>query len=74
MVIDDLDIERIAAFETEAHAPLVIDTDAPLASTGVLQGLQLIRRGQAQVFDSRRNVQLRKPHSGASPNGCGKTA
>ena len=30
MVIDDLDIERIAILEMEAHAPLVVDANAPL--------------------------------------------
>jgi len=30
MVIDDLNVKCIAAFKTEAHAPLVIDADAPL--------------------------------------------
>jgi hypothetical protein len=36
VVIDDLDVEGIAASESEADAPLVIDPDTPLSFPVVL--------------------------------------
>ena len=62
MVINDLDIERIAVHETKAQAPLIVDTDAPISHSIMLQCLQFVRRRDAQIFDSDRRVQLRQPN------------
>ena len=39
MIVHDLNIERIAIFKAKAHAPLVVDTNAPLTFTVMGQGL-----------------------------------
>jgi hypothetical protein len=40
MIIDDLNIIGMAAFEVKAHAPLIVDADAPLPDSVTLQLLQ----------------------------------
>ena len=57
-----LDIEGIAVHETKAQTPLIVDTDAPISHSIMLQWLQSVRRRDAQIFDSDRTVQLRQPH------------
>lgn len=49
MVIDDLDVIRIAAFPDKADAPLLIDSDAVLPFTVMMQRLQIVGRGDAHV-------------------------
>ncbi len=50
MIIDDLNIESIAVFETETQLPLIIDPDAPLPATIMLQGFQPVRGRLASAY------------------------
>lgn len=58
MVIDDLDIERVAILPFEADAPLLIDADAVLASAVALECLELIRWGDHQIAQIRSAVEV----------------
>jgi len=58
VVIDDFDLKGMAAFKTEAHAPLVIDADTSLTCTLALQGFKAIGWWILQVFGSRGVVQM----------------
>src|SRR5580658_9852841 len=40
MIIDDLDLVRVAVFPPEANTPLIVDPDRVLAPPASLQGLQ----------------------------------
>src|SRR3546814_1526713 len=40
VIVDDLDIERVAGLESEAQPPLVVDPDAPLANPVARQCLE----------------------------------
>jgi hypothetical protein len=58
VVVDDLDIEGVAAFETKAQSPLLVDADAPLAGSIAFQGFEAIGRRLAQVSDSGGEMQV----------------
>jgi hypothetical protein len=45
MVINDFHVKCLAVFEAEAHPPLIVDTDAPLAGTISAQLLQPVGAG-----------------------------
>ena len=49
VVVDDLDVEGIGGTPDEADAPLIVDADAALASTIVLERLEAIAGRYAQV-------------------------
>jgi hypothetical protein len=74
VVVNNLDVERIASLEAEAYAPSVINADAPLAGAIMLQGFQSVRRRQAQVFNPSCGIQLRKAYHRSSLNGRRKAA
>ena len=57
MVVDDLDLEGVAAAPDEADAPLAIDSDAVLSRPISLQLLESIGRRDPQVFDSLGSVE-----------------
>jgi hypothetical protein len=61
VVIDDLDVEGIAVLETEAHAPLVVDADAPLAGAIAFEGFEMIGKWLAQVLRTRGVIQVTQP-------------
>jgi len=58
VVVDDLDIEWVAAFEAEAQPPLVVDAHAPLSATIAAQSLQMIGSWLMQIFSARGDVQV----------------
>ncbi|MEI6315802.1 MAG: hypothetical protein WCO89_13095, partial [Syntrophus sp. (in: bacteria)] len=65
MIINDLNVIGMAAFEVEAHAPLIVDTDAPLPDSVTLQLLQpVIGRNTkiSQVFRSVEHGQFAQGH------------
>ena len=51
MVVNNLDLIRIAVSPAEANAPLIIDTDTVLARSVPLELLQAIARGDSQVLE-----------------------
>lgn len=52
MVIDNLDVERVARIEAEADAKLVVDPNAMLTDTISLESLQLIVRRNTQIVQT----------------------
>ena len=57
MVIDDLNLMRVARTPTKADPPLSVDADAVLPGSIALQLFQSVRRGYAQVIKRRRGVE-----------------
>jgi len=51
MIVHDLDVVGVAAAPCEADPPLIVDTDAVLASTGASQRLQSVARRRAQNLE-----------------------
>ena len=74
VVIENLNIERIAFIESETDSPLRVNANAPLPFPIALQSLQHVRRGQAQILDASRGVQLCKAHRRTHSNLRRKTA
>ena len=60
VVVDDLDLRRLARGETEADAPLIVDADAELAAPIALEGLELVVRWDPEEFQLARRVDLLK--------------
>ena len=60
MIVHNLHIESSAFLETEADAPLVVNSYAPLTFPVALQCLQPVIRWNSKVFDAPRNVKLGK--------------
>lgn len=58
MIVDDLDIERIATLEAEAHAPWVVEAHAALAGTVAVHLLQPVVGRSTHVFHARGQVRL----------------
>lgn len=65
MVIDNLGIEHVAILPSEADAPLLVDADAVLARAVALEYLELIRRGNHQIAQIRRESLYVRPRPGA---------
>jgi hypothetical protein len=57
VVIDDLDVVRVAIDPAETQAELLVDADAVLANTVAMQGLQPVAGRDAQVFEPHGRVQ-----------------
>ena len=55
MIVNDLDLERVAIRPREADPPSIVDSNAVLAYPVPRQGLQTVpwRGGQVAQFDSR---------------------
>ena len=68
MVIDNFDILGVTFLKTKADTPLPVDPDAPLSLSVPLQGFQIVRSRNAQVFDSRCRIDLSQSVTGASLN------
>lgn len=51
MIVDDLHFVRVAALPAEAHAPLVVDTNAILPCPVPPQFLQAIARRHAKILE-----------------------
>jgi hypothetical protein len=64
VVIDDLDIEGIAALVPETHSPLIVDTQAPAPLAIALQRFQPIARWHTQIGDADRGVYRYQPFQG----------
>jgi L-alanine-DL-glutamate epimerase-like enolase superfamily enzyme len=58
VVVDDLDIVRIASLPYEADAPLVVDANAVLAPAVALERLQMIAWRGLQVLEDPSAVQI----------------
>lgn len=58
MVVDDLDIESVAAFKTKTHPPLFVDTNTPLACPITFQGFEAIGGRLAQILDPIGKMQM----------------
>lgn len=56
MVINDLDVIRITAFPYEAYPPLLIDPDAVLPFSVMMQSLKVVRRRNTQSLKNARGV------------------
>ena len=68
MVIDNLHIEGVTAFESKTYAPLIIDSNAPLPFAIMLQWLQAIREREAQIVQRRGRIELDKSHRRPFPD------
>ena len=68
MVIDDLNIKRVAFHEAKADAPLAVDSDTPSALAITLKSLQTVRRRRLEVINVRSRIELCKPHHRSSAN------
>lgn len=68
VVVDDRDVEGVTISEPEADSPLVVDSDAPLASAFAFQCFEVVRRRLLQVVDLVRCVELREAHRCPDPN------
>jgi hypothetical protein len=60
MIIRDLDVKSIAIFPCETNPKLIINSDAELALTICLQGLQAVAGRNSQVVQSSCRVQQKK--------------
>jgi hypothetical protein len=56
MVINNLDVIRIIAFPYEAYTPLLIDPDAVLPFSVMMQSLKVVRRRNAQSLKKAHGV------------------
>jgi hypothetical protein len=57
VVINDLDLVSISLLPNKANSELIIDTDAKLAVTVLLQSFQPVPRGALQVLERICSVQ-----------------
>ncbi len=57
MVVDDLNVVRVARAPDETDSPLSVDANAVLTSPITLEFLQAIRRWDSQVIKVNRSVQ-----------------
>ena len=62
MIVHKFDLVRVAILETEAEAPLVVDSDAHLPGSVAFQCFQPIARRNVQKPEISRGVQLLKLH------------
>ena len=74
MVINDFNVVGIAAFETKANPPPIIDADTPLPDAIARQRLQSVGRRQPQILNPRGRMQLHQPHNCAPENLRGQAA
>src|SRR5580698_3978561 len=56
VVVDDLDVKRVAILEEKTHAPLVVDANAVLPLPVALERFEPVVRRDAQVVEIRRTV------------------
>ena len=56
MVVDDLDVMRVAGPPSKTDSPLSVDADAVLSSTITFQLLESVRRRNAEVVECRRRI------------------
>ena len=73
MVIRDFYIKRIAVYETEADAPLIIDRDGVLSSPLSLQSMKMVAWGHFKVSDGRREIEILQFAQGSGPHVGRKT-
>ena len=57
MVVDDLNVVRVARAPNETDSPLPVDANAVLTNPTTLEFLQAIRRWDSQVIEISRSVQ-----------------
>ena len=57
MVIDDLDVIGVAVLEAETQTPLVVYPNTPLPTPVSPEGLQSVRRRDAQVINAAGDVE-----------------
>ena len=57
VVVDDLDVMRVAGPPSKTDSPLSVDADAVLSSTITFQLLESVRWWNAEVVECRRRVQ-----------------
>ena len=57
MVVDDLDVMRVAGPPSKTDSPLSVDANAVLSSTITFQLLESVRRRNAEVVECRRRIQ-----------------
>jgi hypothetical protein len=74
MIVDYLDIMRLAVGPTKADAPLIVDPNAPLAHTIPSQRLQMIAGWIAQVLQGQRSIDLPQLPQSALLDIAGKLA
>ncbi len=60
MIIDDLDLVRAAALESEADPPRPVDRDRPLALAGALSRMQADTLRRANVIEPGGRIQDRQ--------------
>jgi hypothetical protein len=56
VVVDDLDVVRIAGPPSETDPPLPVDTDAVLTGAIAVEFLEAIRRRNLEIMERRRSV------------------
>jgi len=77
MVINDLDIQRVAILKSKADAPLIVDANAPLTFSVSPQCFQPVPRRRAKVFKRRcvvDHLQLSLGNSGKCSESGGAAA
>ena len=60
MIIDDLDLVRVAALESEADPPRPVDRDCPLALAGACSRMQADALQRADVIEPGGRIQDRQ--------------
>jgi hypothetical protein len=57
VVIHNLNVERVASFESEAHSPLIIDSNAPTPFPVALQSFQPVPGRASQISNGLRGIE-----------------
>jgi len=57
MVIHNLNVERVASFESEAHSPLIIDSNAPTPFPVALQSFQPVPGRASRISNGLRGIE-----------------
>jgi hypothetical protein len=62
MVINYLNLKCIAILKAKAYSPSVIDAEAELPKTIMLENFKMVRRRQSQILNASGRVKLYQPH------------
>jgi hypothetical protein len=57
MIVDDLDVVRVCSEPAEADSPLIVDSDAVLASSVTGEFFKAIRRRDAEINEAGRGIE-----------------
>ena len=74
MIVDDFDLHRAAFGPSKANAPLIVDSNAVLASSVAFQRFKPMGRRNKEVGQPRCGYHTLKPHAGSSQYRRGQTS